>query len=88
MTTARIEIDLPASAAPWRLTAVSPERGEIASITSTWTPPDAEPPPPREWRHAGRVESPLKLAGTAGMVVADRFEALQVRAPAGGVAGG
>ena len=75
MTWIPIDIDLPTAAEPWKLTAVLSERGEIASITSTWTPPDAEPPPPREWRHAGRVESPLKLAGTAGMVVADRFEA-------------
>ena len=75
MTSARMKIDLPATALPWRLTAIFPERGEIASITSTWTPPDVDPAPPREWRHAGREESPLELAGTAGMVVADRFEA-------------
>ena len=74
MTIARIQIDLPAEAAPWRLTAASQERGEIASVTSTWTPPDADPAPPRQWRHAGREESPLDLAGVAGAVVADRFE--------------
>ncbi|MCY3759867.1 MAG: hypothetical protein OXH50_01335, partial [Gemmatimonadetes bacterium] len=75
MSAARIEIDLPAGVLPWRLTAASPERGETASITGTWTPPDADPPPPREWRHSSREESPLELAGVAGDVVADRFEA-------------
>ena len=87
MTGIPIEIHLPAATDSWRLTASSPDRGEIASITSIWTPPDAEPAPPREWRHAGREESPLELAGVAGRVVADRFEASRVRAPAGGVAG-
>ena len=75
MTWIPIEIHLPAATDSWRLTASSPEWGEIASITSTWTPPEAEPAPPREWGHAGREESPLELAGAAGGVVADRFEA-------------
>ena len=75
MTAARIEIDLPAAAAPWRLTATVLEQGEVASIRSTWTSPQAEPAPTREWRHAGRQEEPLELAGVAGAVVADRFEA-------------
>ena len=70
-----MEVDLPAAAAPWRLTAVSREGGEAACIRSTWTSPLAEPAPPQAWRHAGRQEEPLELAGVAGAVVADRFEA-------------
>lgn len=70
-----VKIDLPPAAEPWRLTAASPERGRIASITSTWTPPGVEPAPPQAWQHAGREESSLELAGTGGTIVTDRFEA-------------
>ena len=66
MKTARIEIDLPPAAEPWRLTATALEQGEVASIRSTWTSPQAEPAPPQAWRHAGRQEEPLELAGVAG----------------------